>query len=269
MDNRDEVAFAALLARHGPLVLGACRRLLANPADVEDAFQATFLVLVRKAGSLRDRRLLGAWLYKVAYRIALRARAEANKRTPREPEAVATFLADDLERRELRQVIDEEIVRLPRRFRGPVVLCYLEGLNHEEAAQRLGCPQGTVNSRLAAARERLRVRLSRRGLAPSGMLVGAASLPELARAAVLASLLQVTLSAALRVANGSAGAGTASAAVVGLTKEWVRATIMSKFRWVAAGCSPPASPSRAFYNTSFCARLPFAGPKVYEIPVPV
>ena len=125
-------------------------------------------MLVRKARSLRNRRLLGTWLYKVAYRVALRARAQADRRTQavHEPEAMAP--AEDVERRELREVIDEEILRLPRRFRGPVVLCYLEGVSHEEAARRLGCPLGTVNSRLATARQRLRTRLSKRGLAPAG-----------------------------------------------------------------------------------------------------
>ena len=168
VECRDEAAFAALLARHGPLVLGACRRLLANPADVEDAFQATFLVLVRKARSLRNRHLLGTWLYKVAYRVALRARAQADRRTQPAHEAVAMASAGDAERRELCEVIDEEILRLPRRYRGPVMLCYLEGVSHEEAARQLGCPLGTVNSRLATARQGLRMRLTKRGLAPSG-----------------------------------------------------------------------------------------------------
>ena len=234
-DRGDEAAFAALLARHGPLILGACRRLLADPADVEDAFQATFLVLVQKASSLRDQRLLGTWLYKVAYRVALRARAEANRRKPLAPEGLAAAPAEDLERRELRAVIDEEILGLPWRYRQPVVLCYLEGLSHEEAARRLGCPLGTVNSRLATARQRLQVRLSRRGLAPAGLLAGAASLPEVARAAVPTALWQVTLSAALRVANGSAVARTASATVAILTKGVLSAMITSKIRLAVAG----------------------------------
>jgi RNA polymerase sigma factor (sigma-70 family) len=235
VDRRDEAAFAALLARHGPLVLGTCRRLLANPADVEDAFQATFLVMVRKASSLRDRRLLSTWLYKVAYRVALRARAETNRQTACAPARVASPPAADLERREVREVIDEEILRLPRRYRGPVVLCYLEGLNHQEAARRLGCPLGTVNSRLAAARVRLRVRLNKRGLAPSAVLMGATSLPEFTKAAVPAPLLQITSSAALRIANGSAIAGTARATVIVLTEGSLRAMITSKLKLAAVG----------------------------------
>jgi len=234
VDRRDKAAFAALLARHRPLVLGACRRLLVNPVDVEDAFQATFLVLVRKASSLRNRHLLGTWLYKVAYRVALRARAEANRQIPPARERTAPAPVEDLERRELRVVIDEEILRLPWRYRLPVVLCYLEGLSHEEAAPELGCPLGTVNSRLAMAREKLRARLSRRGLASSGVIMGAASLPGVAEAAVPAGMLQVTLRAALRVANESAVAGAASATVVVLTEGMLRAMIMSKIKVAVA-----------------------------------
>jgi RNA polymerase sigma factor (sigma-70 family) len=235
VDSRDEVAFAALVARHGPLVLGACRRLLTDPADVEDAFQATFLVLVRKASSLRDRRLLGTWLYKVADRVALRARAGSDKRTMPSPEEVAPGPAEDLVRRELRAVIDEEILRLPWLYRQPVVLCYLEGLTHEEAARQLGCPLGTVNSRLATARLRLRVRLSRRGLAPSAVLVGAASQTGSARTAVPTTLLQVTLQAAQRVVNGSAVAGVASTTVAVLTEGVLRAMITAKIQIAATG----------------------------------
>ncbi len=234
VDRRDETAFAALVARHGPLVLGACRRLLADPADVGDAFQATFLVLVQKAGSLRNRRLLGTWLYKVAYRIALRTRANTDTPTPPAAERVAADPADDLGRRELCAVIDEEILRLPWRYRRPVVLCYLEGLNHEEAARRLGCPLGTVNSRLAAARERLRVGLSRRGLAPSAVLVGTPSPAGSARAAVPPGLLRVTLTAAQRVADGSPVAGAASATVSVLSEGVLRAMLTSKIRIAAA-----------------------------------
>ena len=229
--RRDETAFAALVARHGPLVLGACRRLLANPADIEDAFQATFLVLVQRAYSLKDPRLLSTWLYKVAYRVALRARTEADRRRRLTPGGMAVARVDDLERRELRAVIDEEIFRLPRLYRLPVVLCYLEGLTHEEAAQRLGCPLGTVNSRLASARQRLRVRLGRRGLAYSGMLVGTASMSAISAAAVPTALMQVTISTALRVAV----AGSAPAPGAHLAEGLLRVMTMSKLKFVAAG----------------------------------
>lgn len=236
VNGRDEAAFAALMARYGPLVLGACRRLLADPADVEDVFQATFLVLFRKARFLKDRLLVGPWLYKVAYRAALRARAESQRRSRCLPEAMAPASPVDLEGRELRAALDEEILRLPCRYRLPVVLCYLEGLSHEQAARRLGCPLGTVNSRLATARQRLRVRLSRRGLAPSGMLVGAPSPSSMARTEVPSSLLQATLlSTAQRVADGSTVAEASSAAVAVLTEGILSAMTTSKIRMAALG----------------------------------
>src|SRR5262249_22169217 len=141
----DEGAFEALVTRHGPMVRGVCRRLLYEPRNVEDAFQATFLVLLRKAGSLRDGELLGPWLHGVAYRVAARIRARVARRPGEEsrgarPEAVES--ACDLERTELRTLIDEEIRRLPEKYRRPVVLCYLEGRTHEEAARRLRCSAG-------------------------------------------------------------------------------------------------------------------------------
>ena len=140
--------------------------MLRDAADVEDAFQATFLVLVRKGPAVKDRRLLGAWLYKVAHRVALRACAKAKRMQPApDSDQIVPAPTAELERRELTAVIDEEILRLPSRYRAAVVLCYLEGLSHQEAARRLGCPLGTVNSRLATARQRLGARLLRRGLA--------------------------------------------------------------------------------------------------------
>jgi RNA polymerase sigma-70 factor (ECF subfamily) len=171
---RDEASFAALVARHGPLVLGACRRVLREPHDVEDAFQATFLVLVRRAGEVRDPGRLGPWLYGVARRVALRARADAQRRREHErdcdiqSEPVAPEAPTD--QHDLFAVLDAEVERLPARFRAAVVLCDLEGLSYAEAAERLRCPQGTVQSRLARGRERLRDRLSRRGLAPAGIV---------------------------------------------------------------------------------------------------
>ena len=174
--RRDEAAFELIVARHGPMVLGVCRRVLSDPHDVEDAFQATFLVLVRKAHSLRRRDLLGNWLYGVAHRVAVRARANAARRRTRErsgAEAAAGKPPRDGDWRDLRPVLDEEIARLPEKYRAPVVLCFLEGQTHEEAARQLRWPLGTVKSRLARARARLQGRLTRRGLAPSAGLLGA------------------------------------------------------------------------------------------------
>ena len=157
--RRDQAAFEALVARHGPMVLGVCRRILADPHDIEDAFQATFLILVRKARAIRDRELLGPWLYGVARRVANRARADASRRRTRErsgAEEAAMESPGVRDPDELRAVLDEELGRLPEKYRAPLVLCYLEGLTHDEAALRLRCPVGTVRSRMTRARETLR-----------------------------------------------------------------------------------------------------------------
>src|SRR5215469_7474147 len=164
----DEAAFAALVRRHGPLVWGAVTRVLGRGPDAEDAFQATFLVLVRKAGALRGPDALGPWLYGVAARVALKARAAAARRQGREQalsgEPAAAEQPGGAVWRDLRPVLDEELNRLPAKYRAAVVLCYLEGLTDEEAARRLACARGTIHSRLARARQRLQQRLSRRGV---------------------------------------------------------------------------------------------------------
>jgi RNA polymerase sigma factor (sigma-70 family) len=162
--SRDETAFELLLWRHGSMVHGVCRRLLRRAEDAEDAFQATFLTLVRKAATIRRGASLGAWLYQVAYRVALRARARV---TPddgpvAEPQSSATCEAVDWQ--ELGPVLDDEVRRLPARYRDSVILCYLEGRTHAEAARELRCPKGTVAIRLSRARKLLQARLTRRGI---------------------------------------------------------------------------------------------------------
>ena len=164
--ERDEAAFELLLWRHGPMVLGTCRRLLRHAADVDDAFQATFLVLLRKARSVTRGEALGAWLYRVAYRVALRARSVARRRAQHERpglDAAEVPAPPAPPWDDLRPVLDEEVSRLPARERSAFVLCYLQGKTHAEAGRELGCPAGTVSWRLARARERLRRRLARRG----------------------------------------------------------------------------------------------------------
>jgi RNA polymerase sigma factor (sigma-70 family) len=171
LDQRDEAAFELLMWRHGPMVLSVCLRVLGDPHEAEDAFQATFLTLVRKGHTIGKGELLASWLYKVASRTALRARARAARRAagplpphgPAAPEQPQP--GDELAWRELRPVLDDEVSRLPPKYRAAFVLCYLEGKTNEEAARLLGCPKGTVLSRLARARERLRGQLARRGLA--------------------------------------------------------------------------------------------------------
>ena len=173
--ERDDNAFAALVQRHGPMVLGVCSRVLRDPNDADDAFQATFLVLVRKARSISRPHLLANWLFGVARRTALEAKTRAARRQARERKVVDVATADPTLAAvwaDLRPVLDEEVGRLPERYRVPFVLCYLEGRTNEEAARLLDCPKGTVLSRLSWARQRLRTRLTHRGLAPSAAARG-------------------------------------------------------------------------------------------------
>jgi RNA polymerase sigma factor (sigma-70 family) len=218
--RREEAAFEALLERHGPMVLGVCRRVLRHPHDAEDAFQATFLVLARKAGSVRRRGSVGGWLYEVAYHAALKARAEAVRRHEHEGQARNMTTSDpetELAWRELRLVLDEELGRLPRKYRLPLVLCYLDGKSNREVARELGWPAGSMARRLARARELLRDRLTRRGVALSGALfIGL--LAERASAAVPAALTAPTVRAGLLFAAGHAAAGAVRAPALTLAE---------------------------------------------------
>jgi RNA polymerase sigma factor (sigma-70 family) len=234
--RRDEAAFEALLARHGPMVLNVCHRLLDDPHDVEDAFQATFLILVRKAGAIRQRELLAPWLYGVAHRIARRAQTLARRRRAREglgAEEAAVAPENDTDRRERERILHEEIDRLPEKYRAPVVLCYLEGLTHDQAADALCWPVGTVRGRLARARDCLRERLTRRGLALPAGLLGALLSEQAASAAVAPALEQATLKAALALAMGGSTAGVVSASVATLMKEGLRAMFLNKLTLAA------------------------------------
>src|SRR6516165_2159476 len=176
MARHDEGAFAALMARHGPMVFAVCRRVLRDVHEAEDACQATFLVLARKAGSVRRPELLANWLYGVAYRAARKAQRQAARHGARAILGAAMrstdSIPDEVVWEDLRPVLDGELDRLPGKFRAPVVMCYLEGLTAEEASRKLGCPRGTILSRLSRARAKLRKRLLRRGLALSAGLLG-------------------------------------------------------------------------------------------------
>ncbi len=217
--GRDEGAFAILVERHGPMVLAVCRGVLKDLNDAEDAFQATFLVLFRKAGGLRVGGSLGSWLYRVAYRIAIRANAVTARRRERSGEEVA--MADKAAPaeaaaidRELLPMIHQEIDRLPDKYRAPLALCYLEGLSYEDAAQQLGWPLGTVGSRLARAKDLLRSRLTRRGVTATSAALAALLSSE--ATAAPAGWVEATTRAALgldAVANGATAAGAVSAAV--------------------------------------------------------
>jgi RNA polymerase sigma factor (sigma-70 family) len=191
----DADAFALLLRRHGPMVLGVCRRILANPADADDVFQATFLVLLRRATAVRRPEALASWLYGVALRLARRARCDAIRRRDLDRQAQCRRKEDAstaVDGQDVRRVLDEELGRLPEKYRAPLVLCLLEGKTNAEAARQLGWPLGTVCGRLSRARGLLRTRLTRRGLAPA-VALGASALgtPKLT-AAVPPALAAVT-----------------------------------------------------------------------------
>jgi RNA polymerase sigma factor (sigma-70 family) len=224
--TRDRAAFEVLVWRYGPMVLGLCRRVLRHAQDAEDAFQATFLTLVRKASSISKRDLLGCWLHQVAYRLALRMRALTQQRGQRETPGLdldALSQKGQHDPSDLRAVLDEELGRLPARYRQPFVLRYLAGLSNEETAQRLGCPEGTVSSRLARARVRLRSRLTRRGLAPAWGVAGLLAASE-ARAVVPISLVQTTLTGVAWPAT----AGAISARAAALTEGMLRTMFLRK-----------------------------------------
>jgi RNA polymerase sigma factor (sigma-70 family) len=235
--DRDESAFEVLVQRHGPMVLGVCRRLLHDVHDAEDAFQATFLVLVRKAGSIAQPDLLGNWLYGVAFRVATKARANAARRSAHERQAAFMPKPEPNAApvdRELRAVLDREINHLPEKYRVPLVLCYLEGKTNEEAARQLGCPTGSMSWRLNRGRELLRKRLSRR-LAITPLLLPPLLAHHTASAAVPATLLQTTVKAAVVVAAGKAtAAGAVSTSVAALTEETLKAMGVISFKLGAA-----------------------------------
>jgi RNA polymerase sigma factor (sigma-70 family) len=228
--QHDENAFAVLVHRHGPLVFAVCRSLLRDSHDAEDAFQATFLVLVRKAGSIRPRAPLAHWLYGVAYRVAARARALAARRRARERPGVELVAAKTpAEEHELRPVLHEEINRLPDKYRVPIVLCYLQGRTQEEAARLLAWPVGTVKGRLARARELMRRRLERRGLALSVGALASAPGEMPATPAVPAALVDATLKTGLSIGAGGRNiAAAASASVAALTQGELKSMLLSK-----------------------------------------
>ncbi len=195
----DEAAFEALLRRHGPAVLGVCRRLLRHAQDAEDAFQATFLLLARKAGSLRRQEAVGCWLYGVARRVALKAQARAARQRRREeqvPERPPGDPLAEISLREAQALLDQELLRLPIALQGPLLLCCLEGLTRDEAAARLGIPVRVLKNRLEEGRHRLRTRLARRGLSLSAVLPPACLASEALPPHLLAAGLRAAATAA-------------------------------------------------------------------------
>jgi RNA polymerase sigma factor (sigma-70 family) len=238
LGRRDEAALAALVLRHGPMVWGVCRRVLGNYHDAEDAFQATFLVLVRRAASIASLELVANWLYGVAHQTALKARATVHKRKAREkqvadmpePAVVEEELWNDLQ-----PLLDQELSRLPEIARVVLVLCDLQGKTRKEAAQHLGLAEGTVASRLARARLMLAKRLAQRGITLSGAALAAVLLHNVASAGVPdAVMVSAIRAASLFAAGQSTAAGAASPKVAALAEGVLKAMMISKLKAVVA-----------------------------------
>jgi RNA polymerase sigma factor (sigma-70 family) len=220
VSSRDEAAFELLLWRHAGMVLHVCRQILRDTQAVEDAFQATFLVFIRKAASVSRRESLGGWLYRVAYRIALKSRSLAKRQASTDAELErleAPAEADDADQRELRRLICEEVNRLPPKYRAPIVACYFEAKTHEEAAQQLGWPRGTVAGRLSRAREMLHRRLVRRGVTLTAGAF-AAALPMRSSQAALTRLIDTTIQTAKLFAAGRSASVLVSPRVAALAE---------------------------------------------------
>jgi RNA polymerase sigma factor (sigma-70 family) len=229
---RDEAAFAALVRRHGPMVLGVCRRVLRHAQDAEDAFQAAFLILARKAASVLKREALGSWLYGVACRTAQKLRSIQARRQAREKQvdAMPHPQVEPQEPQDWRPLLDDELGRLPEKYRAPVVLCDLQGQSRREAARQLKLPDGTLTRRLAAGRRLLAERLHRRGVALSGGALAVALSQAAASAQVAAPLVVATAKAAVWVAAGHLAAVSTPVAV--LTRGVLRAMFLSKLKFV-------------------------------------
>jgi RNA polymerase sigma factor (sigma-70 family) len=242
--DRDHAAFADLVRRHGPMVLGVCRRVLGRSADADDAFQAAFVVLARKAAAIRRPELLGHWLYGVAVRVARRARRTAARRRNREvlmatPPDVS--VRDHEPQPELAGILDAELARLPEWYRVPVVLCDLQGLTRAAAAARLGVAEGTLSSRLAAGRKKLAARLARRGVTLAALT---AFLTDHTRADVPESLLSATLeSAVAAVVGGSVPAAVAHLAAEGAFPMRMMLLLAATLTLAAAGLALTATPA--------------------------
>ena len=221
-DEAAEAGFAALVERHGPMVLRVCRQILGDAHDAEDAFQATFLVLARRAGLVRKRESVASWLYGIAHRVAKRSQADSARRREHERQRAALTTMElshytTLHTSEEWPALHDEIGRVPARYREAIVLCYLEGLTTEAAARRLACAQGTIMSRLSRGRDRLRKRLTRRGLAPAAGLLTAGMAADGAEAAVPTALAHSLVRAAMQMAAGTTAAGAVPATVAALT----------------------------------------------------
>jgi RNA polymerase sigma factor (sigma-70 family) len=235
--RRDESAFEALVCRHGPMVFGVCRRILGNEADAEDAFQATFLVLVRKARSIQPRENVGSWLHGVAHNTALNAKSMIRKRRSKEREAGMKPMPAGAEEvwGQVQDLVDGELARLPEKYRLPIVVCDLEGKTIKVAASQLGWPQGTVATQLRRGRAELAKRLSKHGLTLSGTALAAVLSEQVASAGLPLSLVNSTVKAAGLFAAGNAvSSGVVSTTVVALTEGVLRTMLLKKLKTAVA-----------------------------------
>ena len=236
--QRDESAFASLMKRHGPLVYGVCRHVLGHDQDAEDAFQGTFLVLARKAKSIHHQNSVAGWLHGVAYRVSLKARQTRVRRRHHEAQTAKADVGQAPAHegwRELQAILDEELARLPEKFRTPFVLCVLEGKTKSEAARELHWREGTVSSRVARARSLLRTRLARRGVELSAVLCGLAVADEAARASLPSGLTTNTLKASLSFAGKEAVRdGVASVRAVALADACIRSMSLTRLKYGVA-----------------------------------
>jgi RNA polymerase sigma factor (sigma-70 family) len=237
LNSRDDAALAALVRRHAQMVWGVCHRLLRSHHDAEDAFQATFLVLVRKAASVTPREAVGNWLYGVAQQTAVRLRAMAAKRSGRESQVVnmPEPVVKEASSNDLLSLLDQELSCLPKKYRGVIVLCDLEGKTRKELARQLGIPEGTVAGRLTRARAMLAKRLARRGVTVSSVALAAVLSQGAASASAPATLVASTIKVASLMAAGQAiSAALISAKVVALTEGMVKAMLLTKLKTVTA-----------------------------------
>jgi RNA polymerase sigma factor (sigma-70 family) len=247
-DAVGEAAFAAIVTRHGPMVLAICRQVLGDRHEADDSFQAVFLVLARRARSIRDPDLLANWIYGVALRTARKARAQRDRRCRNEKAAMMQHLRSDscmlsdqsahgpeqtILAREVAEALYSEIGRLPRPFRLAVVLCYFEGLSLDEAAHRLRCPAGTVRSRLARAYDKLRRGLTKRGVVMPAAGIAAVLASRTASACVSSALCETTARAAMNFAAGGAAAGAISSAAIAMAHDVLRSMLLNKLKLTA------------------------------------
>lgn len=241
VDRRDQAAedaFAVLVERHGPMVLGVCRRILNHPQEAEDAFQATFLVLARKAATIARREALANWLHGVALRTARDARGRAARRQAIERKVTPAVVFDpsrDEFQAELRSILDEELARLPDRFRTALLLCELEGLSRRDASAQLGIAEGTLSSRLARAKTLLRDRLARRGLIATTACLSTALAGEGLALTVPLTLAETTTRAAALAAAGCSLAGLIPASALSLSEEVLKVMLIAKIKGIVLG----------------------------------